>query len=206
MKKILVFVLILFSIIYIYTLTIDRKIYYLSLSNDNSWFANNISNYLSNRNKLEKYIYKFSNSNTRISDYLNMIEDNKEIKYKNKKITFKNALIKADLITISLNMDDLNYYMNSVDNFIEYRNDLFEFLKKVREYSKEDIFLIGIYYKEDSKNNIERIKKLNYELIDFCNEYKIKYIDIFENNNYINNKDNLRNKIIEEIENTVLIN
>ena len=108
MKKILVFVLILFSIIYIYTLTIDRKIYYLSLSNDNSWFANNISNYLSNRNKLEKYIYKFSNSNTRISDYLNMIEDNKKIKYKNKKITFKNALIKADLITISLNMEDLN--------------------------------------------------------------------------------------------------
>ena len=198
MKKILVLILILFSIVYIYTLTIDKKVYYLSLDNDKELFSNNISNYLSKKNKLEKYIYGFSNQNTRVSDYLNMIKENNEIKYNNKKITIKNALIKADLITISLNMDDLNYYMNSVENYIEYKNDLFEFLKKVREYSKEDIFLIGIYY-NNKLNNVEtRIKKLNYELIDFCNEYKIKYIDIIENRN------NLTNKLIEEIENTVL--
>lgn len=198
MKKILVLILILFSIVYIYTLTIDKKVYYLSLDNDKELFSNNISNYLSKKNKLEKYIYGFSNQNTRVSDYLNMIKENNEIKYNNKKITIKNALIKADLITISLNMDDLNYYMNSVENYIEYKNDLFEFLKKIREYSKEDIFLIGIYY-NNKLNNIEtRIKKLNYELIDFCNEYKIKYIDIIENRN------NLTNKLIEEIENTVL--
>lgn len=203
MKKILIIVLILFSIVYIYTLTIDRKIYYLSLSNDNSWFAEDVSNYLEESNKLEKYIGEFSDENTRISDYLNMINENKEIKYKNKNISIKNALIKADLITISLNMDDLNYYMNSIENYIEYRNDLFDFLKKIREYSKEDIFLIGIYYNND--NNIQRIKKLNYELIDFCNEYKIKYIDIFENDDYINNPNNLRNKIIEEIKNVVLL-
>lgn len=198
MKKILVLILILFSIVYIYTLTIDKKVYYLSLDNDKELFSNNISSYLSKKNKLEKYIYGFSNQNTRVSDYLNMIKENNEIKYNNKKITIKNALIKADLITISLNMDDLNYYMNSVENYIEYKNDLFEFLKKVREYSKEDIFLIGIYY-NNKLNNVEtRIKKLNYELIDFCNEYKIKYIDIIENRN------NLTNKLIEEIENTVL--
>ena len=178
MKKILVMILIIFSIIYIYLLTIDKKVYYLALTNNTSEYSDSLANYLEKSNKLEKYITEFSNSNTRVSDYINLINNNEEIEYKNKKISIKNALIKADLITISFNINDIEYYMNSIDNYIIYKKDVELLLSKIRQYSKEDIFLIGFINK--TKN--ERLKKLNNDFKNICNNYNINYIELSENN------------------------
>ncbi|MEG2831573.1 MAG: hypothetical protein RR923_02215 [Bacilli bacterium] len=97
MKKILTISLILFSLIFVYLLTYEKKIYYLSISNSTNKIDDYniiIKKYLKDNNILEKYIDMFSNVSYRTTDYINFLEDNKEIKYNNKKITFKNALIK----------------------------------------------------------------------------------------------------------------
>ena len=79
MKKILVTILIIFSIIYIYLLTIDKKIYYLAFTNNPEEYSNSLAKYLDKSNKLEKYINGFSDSNSRVYDYINKIKENEEI-------------------------------------------------------------------------------------------------------------------------------
>ena len=111
MKKLIIIFLIFFSIFYIYLLTCDEKIYYLSISNNynSNDFSNIIAKKLKRNNLLEIHVNEFSNNNNRITDYIDMIDDNKYIIKNNKKIHFKNALIKADIITLSLGSYTLKY-------------------------------------------------------------------------------------------------
>ncbi|MEG0137920.1 MAG: hypothetical protein RR708_02940, partial [Bacilli bacterium] len=153
------------------------------------------------------------------TDYINFLEDNKEIKYNNKKITFKNALIKADIITISLGLPDylfnLNLNNNDSNNLIEIRNDIICFLNSVREYSKEDIFFTALYnpYKnlENQKQNNLYIKKLNKEIKEECKKININFIEVKnenlnENSLFLDYKTNkkISNKIINIIKNKTL--
>lgn len=178
MKKILVTMLIIFSIIYIYLLTIDKKIYYLAFTNNPEEYSNSLAKHLDKSNKLEKYINKFSDSNIRVSDYINKIKENEEVLINHKKTSIKNALIKADLITISLNIQDIEYYINSIDNYIVYKKDIELLLSLIRQYSKEDIFLVGF----DNENSNEKFVKFNNDLKELCKTYNIIYLDLFENN------------------------
>ncbi|MEG0577158.1 MAG: hypothetical protein RR500_04820, partial [Bacilli bacterium] len=64
MKKILTISLILFSLIFVYLLTYEKKIYYLSISNSTNKIDDYniiIKKYLKDNNILEKYIDMFSN-------------------------------------------------------------------------------------------------------------------------------------------------
>ena len=190
MKKLIIIFLIFFSIFYIYLLTCDEKIYYLSISNNynSNDFSNIIAKKLKRNNLLEIHVNEFSNNNNRITDYIDMIDDNKYIIKNNKKIHFKNALIKADIITLSLGTKDfITNYGDSTEKVLTIRNNIETLIKKIREYSKEDIYFISIYSEYvDSKY----IDKLNNDIKSICNDNKIKFININNNYNYITENNN----------------
>lgn len=190
MKKLLIIFLIFFSIFYIYLLTCDEKIYYLSISNNynSNDFSNIIAKKLKSNNLLEIHVNEFSNNNNRITDYIDMIDDNKYIIKNNKKIHFKNALIKADIITLSLGTKDfITNYGDSTEKVLTIRNNIETLIKKIREYSKEDIYFISIYSEYvDSKY----IDKLNNDIKSICSDNKIKFININNNYNYITKNNN----------------
>ena len=190
MKKLIIIFLIFFSIFYIYLLTCDEKIYYLSISNNynSNDFSNIIAKKLKRNNLLEIHVNEFSNNNNRIIDYIDMIDDNKYIIKNNKKIHFKNALIKADIITLSLGTKDfITNYGDSTEKVLSIRNNIETLIKKIREYSKEDIYFISIYSEYvDSKY----IDKLNNDIKSICSDNKIKFININNNYNYITKSNN----------------
>lgn len=190
MKKLIIIFLIFFSIFYIYLLTCDEKIYYLSISNNynSNDFSNIIAKKLKSNNLLEIHVNEFSNNNNRITDYIDMIDDNKYIIKNNKKIHFKNALIKADIITLSLGTKDfITNYGDSTEKVLTIRNNIETLIKKIREYSKEDIYFISIYSEYvDSKY----IDKLNNDIKSICSDNKIKFININNNYNYITKNNN----------------
>lgn len=190
MKKLIIIFLIFFSIFYIYLLTCDEKIYYLSISNNynSNDFSNIIAKKLKRNNLLEIHVNEFSNNNNRITDYIDMIDDNKYIIKNNKKIHFKNALIKADIITLSLGTKDfITNYGDNTEKILTIRNNIETLIKKIREYSKEDIYFISIYSEYvDSKY----IDKLNNDIKSICRDNKIKFININNNYNYITKSNN----------------
>ena len=190
MKKLIIIFLIFFSIFYIYLLTCDEKIYYLSISNNYNFnvFIIIIVKKLKRNNLLEIHVNEFSNNNNRITDYIDMIDDNKYIIKNNKKIHFKNALIKADIITLSLGTKDfITNYGDSTEKVLTIRNNIETLIKKIREYSKEDIYFISIYSEYvDSKY----IDKLNNDIKSICSDNKIKFININNNYNYITENNN----------------
>ena len=190
MKKLIIIFLIFFSIFYIYLLTCDEKIYYLSISNNynSNDFSNIIAKKLKRNNLLEIHVNEFSNNNNRITDYIDMIDDNKYIIKNNKKIHFKNALIKADIITLSLGTKDfITNYGDRTEKVLTIRNNIETLIKKIREYSKEDIYFISIYSEYvDSKY----IDKLNNDIKSICSDNKIKFININNNYNYITENNN----------------
>ena len=223
MKKILTIIIVLLSVFLIYLGFKDKEIYYFSMGDSlangiNSYNAKDYgySDYIKDKLNVKKYV-SFTNNNKRSIDFIKDIEDNVKIDDK----TIQNALIKADIITLSVGMNDLFSNINfnndfSVNDlytkFEEVVVDLEKLFKLLRIYSKEDIIYIGIYncLKEDSLEEFfiyanEQLKKL-------CDNYKITYLDIYNDfnntsyfdnpNSYFPNKDGyelISNKIIDTI-------
>lgn len=177
MKKILVLFLICLLIFFIYLSTIDRKVYFLTLSSNTKIpYIDKITDDLKEKNSLEKYIKDFNKDKYRITDYINMIDSNKNVKIKGKNQSIKNALIKSDVIVLEVGYDDI--YSKTVykedkeaiyDYIDEVNKDMNELLNKVRLYSKEDIFLI-------IKTNNKLIEeKLNNYMLDKLKVTSHKY-------------------------------
>lgn len=196
-KYLLIFGLISLMVFLIYLGTIDKKIYYLSLDSTDG-YNNLIANKLQKNNILENYINEYVDNNYRITDLIKDIEDNKKITINGKTKTLKNALVKADIITISIGSTDLFNQINYTDDYDEIYDyidemlsDLEKMIKLVKQYCKEDIFLIG-YYNPYGLNKIEELfNYLNKKNIELCKEYKINYIDIskiIDDEKYINDK------------------
>lgn len=195
MKKILVICLILFSVFLIYLLNMDKKVYYLALGNSNKNILYNgmnvygysfyVDKYLKKNNKLEKYVYEFSNDDIRITDLINDIRNNKKVN----EVTLKNALIKADLVTLNISINDIydklkqesvdySFLYNYIDELLLDLDDLF---KIMREYCKEDIILIGYYnpYKRLKNSDIDDVVDyLNRRYKEICTKYKVEFIDV----------------------------
>lgn len=190
MKKILTIIIVLLSVFLIYLGFRDKDIYYFSMGDSlangiNSYNAKDYgyADYVKDSLEVKKYV-SFTNNNKRSIDFVKDIEDNIKINGKN----IQNILIKADIINLSVGMNDLfsNVTFNndfSVNDlymkFEEVMVDLENLFKLLRTYSKEDIIYIGIYncLKENSLDEFfiyanEQLKKL-------CDNYKITYLDIY---------------------------
>lgn len=211
MKKILLILIVFIAVFLIYLFNIDNKIYYLSLesynefSDENGDYNESIINYLSLNKKLEKAVVDFSKNNYLIKDLANDIKENKKITVNNKSITLKNALIKADLVTIFIGMNEINNKLlslktnnlkqfNYIDNILI---DLDKLLSLTREYCKEDIFIIGVYYpyQEYKTELVDLFSYYNEKYKELANKYNMKYIDIYnpflENASYLSSSGNI---------------
>ena len=213
MKKIIICFIVFLSVFVIYLANMDKKVYYLALGDSNKktidCFNNEVKGYsyyvkefLDNKGVLEKYVYGYSKKDKRITEIINDIDSNK----KYKKFTLKNALVKADLVTLSINVDDVFLKLSSEDinynDFYNYIDDLstdFEkLIKLIREYCKEDIIFIGYYnpfnYKNDSDIQ-DVIDYINRKYKDVCDEYDVSFLDISDfDNNYLSNNSYYLNK------------
>lgn len=130
-KTIIILLIIVLITFLIYIYNKDDKIYLLNLGNNNEIYQ--IEEYLKNENKFEQTI--------NISSNLNQIIDNIKTNKKIQNRTMKNHLIKADfiIITTESKKDNLN-----------------ELIKIVKQYSKEEIIIIGQPTSENilvSRNN-----------------------------------------------------
>ena len=221
MKKILVIGLVLLSIFLIYLANMDKKVYYVALGDSlERAYVNNeevygyshyIKNYLKKRNILERYSDDFAHVDTRSTDIINDINNNKKITTPKGSNSIKNALIKADLISININMDDVynklkdpNVIYNDVYDYIDdLAYDLENLFKLMREYCKEDIVLIGCYNPFKDINNEDINDVLNYlnkKYKDVCAEYDVIYVDVINIGTI--SKDTLKdigNKVIQKM-------
>lgn len=221
MKIILFISLVTIVIFLIYLTTIDKEVYYLNISieeNENS-YDKYIYSYLQEKGKLEKYVSGYVDSNDRVTDLINIINENKSIKINNNNQNIKNALIKADLITIFIGLNDINYKIgySNINELYDYADSFLEDLKKmleiVREYCKEDIILIG-YYNIYGSYYDEYFDYINRETKLICKDYDIEFIetiDIYSVDNHIdevimnkNENEILSNKILNIVTNKIL--
>ncbi|MBQ1812418.1 MAG: hypothetical protein II119_00495, partial [Bacilli bacterium] len=115
--KILILPMIIIITILILNITKDNKIYYISLGdelskgiNSNGYEDIGYSDLIKEKLKIKKYTKEFSDTNIRIIDLINKIENNEE-----KNISIQYALKKSNLITISIGLNEIynNYMINN---------------------------------------------------------------------------------------------
>lgn len=190
MKKILTIIIVLLAVFLIYLGFKDKEIYYFSMGDSlangiNSYNAKDYgyADYVKDSLEIKKY-ESFTNNNKRSIDFVKDIEDNIKINGKN----IQNILIKANIITLSVGMNDLfsNVTFNndfSVNDlymkFEEVMVDLENLFKLLRTYSKEDIIYIGIYNCLKENGLDEFFIYANEQLKKLCDNYKITYLDIY---------------------------
>lgn len=227
MKKIIFLSLVVLIVFFIYLFNIDKKVYFLALGDsltvgtnafgeDIYGYTDYVKDYLDDKNKLEKYV-NYAVNGYRTIDVINDINDNKVITINDEEITLKNALIKADVLTISIGSNDLLYYLSYNDNrkyIVEVINDMDKLFKLIREYCKEDIFVMGFYnpfYYMTSLNS--DVKYANDLLKELTEKYNMTYIEISDelnSNKYLPNMNDIHpskegykiisKKFIKEIE------
>lgn len=209
MKRILLILVIAITVFLIYLFNIDNKVYYLSIDSniidneENSNYIESVENYLLSNKKLEKTVSAFSKNNYLVKDLISDIKNNKKITVNNKNITLKNALIKADLLTLSIGMNEINNKLITSNSLTQYTYidnlliDIDNLLNLIREYCKEDIFIIGVYYPDVKyqKDLIELYSYYNEEYKKIATKYNMQYIDLYnvflENQEYLSQTNNL---------------
>lgn len=197
--KTILFIFLIFIIIFlIYLTSIDKKIYYLDLSIDNNNYTYNdlVSNYLKEKNILEKSVSGFITENDRVTDLVSAITQNKSIEILGKKQTIKNALIKADLVTVFIGLNDINYKVgySTMNELYDYADsflvDIQNLLELLREYCKEDIIIIG-YYNIYGSFYDEYFKYINKEVAMYASDYDIEFIDPIDIYNINESRDSI---------------
>lgn len=220
MKKILIVGLVLLSIFLIYLANMDKKVYYVALGDSLEKFylydeevygySHYIKNYLKKKNLLEKYLDDFAKVDTRSTDIIRDIKNNKKVITPKGSFSLKNALIKADLVTVNISYNDIfnklndsNIIYSEVYDYIDdLAYDLDRLFEIMREYCKEDIVFISMYNPFDTsdENALDILEYLNNKYKDVCMEHDIIYVDISDIKE-INegNLEKISNKVINKM-------
>ena len=188
LKKIFVVAALLLVVFLIYLTTMDKKIYYLALGDaiamgENINYPDQIQKYLAENDLLEQYRNEFIEDDLRITDLIHNIEDNKKVEKDKKEYTLKNVLIKADLVTLSIGNEELFYKMKtekqeSLYNYIdEMMTDMETLFQLMKEYCKEDIFVLG--YVNPFSNDMNRyVQYANEKLETLSKKYDMHYVSL----------------------------
>lgn len=189
LKKLFVLIVLLLAVFLIYLTTMDKKVYYLALGdsialgNGQTNYSKILVDYLNELDLLEEYRSEFMEDDLRITDLIRNIEDNKKVEVDGKEKTIKNALIKADLVTIAIGNEELFYKMKTesknvlYDYIDEMMCDMETLLKLMREYCKEDIFVLG-YMNPTTNSSNEYIKYANQKLEVLTQKYEVEYVNL----------------------------
>lgn len=196
-------------LVFIFFLTRDRKIYYLSLGDSlaagqtpnntiSESYGDYVADYLKDKKVLEFYTKDFAKSGYRSIDLLNDLNNNKKIKVDGKEITLKHALIKADIVTVSIGSNDLFYKLNignefdlnEMDDIYTYIdesiNDVNKLLFELRKSCKEQIMVFGFYnpftnYSSTLSNMVEPfIEYANAKMENLVRKYDMTFVDIHD--------------------------
>lgn len=196
MKKILIIGLVFLSVFLIYLANMDKKVYYVALGDslervyvdDEVYgYSHYIKKYLKDEGLLERYSDDFAQVDTRITDIIKDINNNKKIKTNKGSFSLKNALIKADLITVNISFKDVynklnkkNVVYNEVYDYIDdLAYDLESLFKLMREYCKEDIVMIGPYNPFiDESDKLDVYEYFNEKYKNVSRDYDIIYVDL----------------------------
>ena len=171
MKKIISILILFLSCYFIYNLTIDNELFYLSIGDGIAKgitddgkvseynYTDNIKNYLISKNKLKGFNNSFVDKDYRITDLLRIIKYKEEIVVNNDHISINELLKQADIVTISLGMNELYYKIlvdnNNIYNYIDgMLSDMELFLKEVDRYNHKKIILLGYYNITNNNNDI----------------------------------------------------
>ena len=196
MKKILIIGLVFLSVFLIYLANMDKKVYYVALGDslervyvdDEVYgYSHYIKKYLKDEGLLERYSDDFAQVDTRITDIIKDINNNKKIKTNKGSFSLKNVLIKADLITVNISFKDVynklnkkNVVYNEVYDYIDdLAYDLESLFKLMREYCKEDIVMIGPYNPFiDESDKLDVYEYFNEKYKNVSRDYDIIYVDL----------------------------
>lgn len=209
MKKIISILILFLSCYFIYNLTIDNELFYLSIGDGIAKgitddgkvseynYTDSIKYYLTSKNKLKGFNNSFVNKDYRITDLLRIIKYKEEIVVDNDHISINELLKKADIVTISLGMNEL-YYKILVDNNNIYSyidgmlSDMELLLKEVDRYNHKKVIVLGYYNTKD--NNKDIFNYVNYKLKNIVNKRGFEFIDldkiINNDTNYFTNNTN----------------
>ena len=209
MKKIISILILFLSCYFIYNLTIDNELFYLSIGdgiakgitdegNVSEYnYTDSIKKYLTSKNKLKGFNSSFVDKDYRITDLLRIIKYKEEIVVNNDHISINELLKKADIVTISLGMNEL-YYKILVDNNNIYSyidgmlSDMELLLKEVDRYNHKKVIVLGYYNTTD--NNKDIFNYVNYKLKNIVNKRGFEFVDVDKiinnNTNYFTNNTN----------------
>lgn len=202
MKKIISILILFLSCYFIYNLTIDNELFYLSIGDGIAKgitddgkvseynYTDSIKNYLISKNKLKGFNNSFVDKDYRITDLLRIIKYKEEIVVNNDHISINELLKQADIVTISLGMNELYYKIlvdnNNIYNYIDgMLSDMELFLKEVDRYNHKKIILLGYY--NTTNNNDDIFNYANYKLKNIVDKRGFEFIDI---DKIINNNTN----------------
>ena len=209
MKKIISILILFLSCYFIYNLTIDNELFYLSIGdgiakgitddgNVSEYnYTDSIKYYLTSKNKLKRFNNSFVDKDYRITYLLRIIKYKEEIVVNNDHISINELLKKADIVTISLGMNEL-YYKILVDNNNIYSyidgmlSDMELLLKEVDRYNHKKVIVLGYYNTTD--NNKDIFNYVNYKLKNIVNKRGFEFVDVDKiinnNTNYFTNNTN----------------
>ena len=180
MKKI-IFILILFlSCYFIYNISLDNKIYYVSIGDFlskgvNSYgvkvngYSDYVRDYLYENNRLKEYNNIFCESDYRVTDVLRMIKYNDTREYNGKELNINRLIKEADVISLSVGMNELI-------------NDMKELLEYINKFNHKRVYVLGYY---NTYGYQEYIDYINIKLKNIVINEGFIYIDlanIFDNN------------------------
>ena len=196
-KNKFIILLTIFIVFYINVITKNEKIDLLTLGDEISvnyeekTYNDFLIEYLKEKKKFNSYINNYNCQDCRITDLINKINNNEEIKINDKKITIQNSIKNSEIITISIGMKQIinNVKKNSIYiDISELMNDIDILLTKIRKLNKNKIIFIGLYNPTLNHNTDNIIKYSNKKLVNLLNKHNVIYINaynIFKNNNHL---------------------
>ncbi|MGM9882203.1 MAG: SGNH/GDSL hydrolase family protein [Bacilli bacterium] len=188
MKKVFLILVLFLSCYFIYNITIDKKIFYLTIGDFLSRGINEfgvvsygyndyIRDYLNSSNKLKEYNKVFTDNDYQVEDILRILE------YNEKKEGYSlNRLIKeADIITISLGMNEIYYKINKgnqntytyIDKMINNYNTILTYVNK---FHHDKVYVLGYYNSLGREEDI--FNYANYKLKEICTKQNVIYVDL----------------------------
>ena len=216
MKKIILLLFLfclLFACYYIYKITEEHDL-------DITLIGDNIADnpYLIDISNVGRINNDFINKDYHITDLLNIIRYNQELKIADKYESIHKLLKDSDIIIISIGMNDLYYKLgDNTKEIYTYLNDIVnnyeQILLEISKYNCRNVYVLGYYNINNNYNDV--FTYINYKVKNLTNKYGFIYLDLnkilYNNDNFYLKTDNfyLNNRgyrkiyelIVENLEN-----